>query len=64
MLVVKILERRALLLGLDSPAKTDPIQLQIAATVTPVGSEKIYQVLQQFARQPNGIGEDVGGPSR
>jgi hypothetical protein len=58
MLVVKILERRALLLGLDSPAKTDPIQLQIAAAPTPVGTEKIYRVLQQFARQPNGNGSE------
>jgi hypothetical protein len=61
-LVVKVLERRALLLGLDSPAKTDPIQLQIATSPTPVGTERIYAALQQFARQPNGSGSDENVP--
>jgi hypothetical protein len=59
LLVVKILERRALLLGLDSPQKLDVIQVQ--AQETPNEFDKIYDAIMRVARghpAPNGNGSD------
>jgi len=47
LLVVKILERRANLLGLDSPQKLDIIQVQ--AKDAPSSHERIKQVILEFA---------------
>ena len=61
LLVVKILERRALLLGLDSPQKLDIVQLQ--AQQTPSRHERIREAVFRMARgpdwQPNGGDRDV-----
>jgi hypothetical protein len=49
--VVKILERRALLLGLDSPQKLDIVQVQ--AEQQPSSHEKIRRTIMEFVeRQP------------
>jgi hypothetical protein len=61
LLVVKILERRALLLGLDSPQKLDIIQVQAQET-TP-RHEKIRQVIMNLrigdGQQSNGNGQPL-----
>ena len=49
LLVVKILERRALLLGLDSPQKLDVIQLQTQEA--PSSFDKIREAIMRVARE-------------
>jgi hypothetical protein len=62
LLVVKILERRALLLGLDSPQKLDVVQVQ--AQEAPSRHDRIRDAIMRVARperfqQPNdGNGSD------
>jgi hypothetical protein len=56
---VKILERKAALLGLDQPQKLDVIQLQ--AQQTPDSFDRIYEAIYRVARghsPPNGNGSD------
>jgi hypothetical protein len=50
--VVKILERRALLLGLDSPQKLDIVQVQ--AEKQPTQHERIRAALMSLKYGPNG----------
>ena len=59
LLVVKILERRALMLGLDSPQKLDIIQLQ--AQRQPSSHEKIREAIFRCARGPNWKPNDGDG---
>src|SRR6516165_7594190 len=47
LLVVKILERKAALLGLDSPQKLDVVQVQ--ATTEPTQHEKIRDAIMRIA---------------
>src|SRR5262245_60932613 len=49
LLVVKILERRALLLGLDSPQKLDVVQLQTQEA--PSSFDKIREAIMRVARE-------------
>lgn len=51
LLVVKILERRALMLGLDSPQKLDIVQLQ--AQQTPSRHDRIREAIFRMARGPD-----------
>jgi hypothetical protein len=51
LLVVKILERKAALLGLDSPQKLDIVQVQ--AQKEPTQHEKIKDAIMRIARGPN-----------
>jgi hypothetical protein len=57
-LVVKILERRALLLGLDSPQKLDIVQVQ--AEQTPSRHDRIREALMSLKYGPNGRNGDAG----
>jgi hypothetical protein len=62
LLVVKILERRALLLGLDSPQKLDVISVQ--AQQAPSSFDRIHAAIMAVARghsAPNGNGSDPAG---
>src|SRR5262249_55593607 len=61
LLVVKILERRALLLGLDSPQKLDIVQVQ--AQEAPQGHDRIFEMIMRIKHGPdwqpgNGNGSD------
>lgn len=61
LLVVKILERKAALLGLDSPQRIDVVQLQ-AAQEKP-SHEKLYETIMKFKhgddwQPPGGNGSD------
>ena len=59
LLVVKILERRATLLGLDSPQRLDVVQLQTQEA--PSSFDKIHAAIMAVARGhsgPNGNGSD------
>jgi len=63
-LCVKILERRALLLGLDSPTRVDIVQMQVEER--PSRHEKIREVIMRLTqgpdRQPNdGDGQQPNG---
>ena len=49
LLVVKILERKAALLGLDSPQKLDIVQVQ--AQKEPTGFERIQEAIMRVANQ-------------
>jgi len=51
LLVVKILERKAALLGLDSPQKLDIVQLEVARE--PSSHEQIRDAVMRVARGPN-----------
>src|SRR5262245_24674560 len=57
LLVVKILERRALLLGLDSPQKLDVVQVQLDEA--PQGYERVKAAILAVARR-NGRQPDDG----
>jgi hypothetical protein len=59
LLVVKILERRSLLLGLDSPQKLDIIQVQ--AQEAPTGFDKIRSAILRVARDPAYQPKDTNG---
>jgi hypothetical protein len=68
LLVVKIFERRALLLGLDSPQKLDIIQVQ--AEGAPTSYEKITAAIMSLKYGSNGEpsaappdGNGSGGPA-
>jgi len=56
-LVVKILERRALLLGLDSPVRIDVTQVE--AQEAPTRHEKIRDALMSLKYGPNGRNSDA-----
>ena len=60
LLVVKILERKAALLGLDQPTKLDVVQVQ--AQEQPSDFDKVYEAIMRCARgpdwKPNGNGSD------
>lgn len=61
MLVVKILERKSDLLGINSPTRIDPVSLAIAAQPTPSGTtHKIYDALARLGS--NGSGSDSDAP--
>ena len=62
LLVVKILERRALLLGLDSPQKLDIIQVQ--AKDAPSRHERIREAILRVARGGNGDDAVPSDPDR
>jgi hypothetical protein len=64
LLVVKILERTAALLGLDQPQKLDVIQVQ--AQERPSSFDRVYEAIMRVARpgQPNGNGSDSGSWQR
>jgi hypothetical protein len=57
-LCVKILERRALLLGLDSPVRIDVTQVELQQA--PTRYEKIRDALMSLKYGPNGAGNDDG----
>jgi len=64
LLVVKILERRALLLGLDSPQKFDVVQVQ--AQETPSRHERIREAIMRLTgrdgQQPSDdLNDDLNG---
>ena len=64
LLVVKILERRALLLGLDSPQKLDVVQVQ--AQETPPRHERIREAIMRLTgrdgQQPSDdLNDDLNG---
>src|SRR5262249_16253577 len=50
--LVKILERKAALLGLDSPQKLDIVQVQMQQT--PHEFDQVYDAIMRVARGPNG----------
>jgi putative ABC transport system substrate-binding protein len=58
LLVVKILERRAMLLGLDSPQKLDIVQVQ--AQEAPSSYDKIRDALMSLKYGPNGRNGNAG----
>ena len=58
LLVVKILERRSLLLGLDSPQKLDIVQVE--AQQAPTRHDRIKAVLMNLKYGPNGRDGDAG----
>jgi len=60
-LCVKILERRALLLGLDSPTRVDVVQTQ--ARQAPSSYERITDVLMNLKYGPSGNGDGAAAPS-
>jgi hypothetical protein len=53
-IVLRIQERRAALLGLDTPTKIDAIQIAIATAPAPTGIERIRAAIERVARQGNG----------
>ena len=60
LLVVKILERRALLLGLDSPQKLDVVQVQ--AQEQPSDHDRIREAILRVARPERFRQSEDGGP--
>ena len=60
LLCVKILERKAALLGLDSPQKLDVVQMRAEAEAGPQGHERIYEMIMRIGRKGgNGADGDV-----
>ena len=57
--VVKILERKAALLGLDSPQKLDIVTAQ--AQEAPTGFEKIHEMILRISRKGDNGQADAGG---
>jgi len=51
LLVVKILERKAAMLGLDTPQKLDIVQVQ--AEEAPQGHDKIFEMIMRIKHGPN-----------
>jgi hypothetical protein len=59
LLCVKILERKAALLGLDTPQKLDIVQVQ--AQEAPQGHEQLFQMIMRIGRRRNDDDDGEGG---
>ena len=56
LLCVKILERKAALLGLDAPTKLDIVEVQTQQGAQ--GHERLYEMIMRIGRQKDGNGAD------
>ena len=64
-LCIRICEQRAMLMGLNAPAKVDPIQLSVAASPKPTSTDLIEAAIMRIAHDPlyggDGKRSDNGG---